>query len=136
MMTIVLAGFAVMLSACAPPPPPPAPPTTATSGTFTATASTVGPPKWTYSVTTSGSTNIGSIEFITSIDQSNCTFSPPTGWTAVTGSGSTVISDPNAAGAVTVGFDVECDFTNGPVYLKVTDLGGTTKTLGTIAGPV
>ena len=111
-------------------------PTTATSGTFTVTATLTGPPKWSYSVTTSGNNNVVNIELKTSVFQADCTFTNPSGWTAVTSANSLAINNPAKVGTKTVEFSVSCPIRNGPVFIKITDQGGATATLGPIDGPV
>ena len=147
----------------APPPPPPAPPTTATAvpaagaaASFTATV-VVAPGSWTYTVTSATGSNINSIEIIAPRRLDNCTLTPPAKpagplgatakWTTTmytTPAGRKIptgFSDPT--GLVTVTFTITCDAPNGPIYLHVTDIAGTTTTvmiagasvLGPIAGP-
>jgi hypothetical protein len=109
------------------------PATSASGGSFSVTVNPVGPPKWTYSLATTGSSNINAIELESAIDPADCTLTPPATPAAWATSG---LRMTDAAGSTNPKFSVECDKTNGPVYIKVRDVSGTVDTtLGPVAGP-
>lgn len=116
-------------------PPPATPPTTGTdtTKTITATVTKTGPPRWSYSVSTSGSGNITKIEMPNSTGGACAIENAPTGWATSAPVGGVVTS--SAVGQITVTFDVVCEQgTNSTSNMTVT-AGGTKFTVGPIAGP-
>jgi hypothetical protein len=127
---VLLALVGLLMTAC-PTPVPASVATTASGGNFTVTVNPVGPPKWTYTVKTTGSSNINFIEIIAPINIKDCKVTVPTGWTQA----GNVLST-NTASATTVTYSLECDKTNGPTYVKVNDVAGSgPNSLGPVAGP-
>jgi hypothetical protein len=166
--------FAIALAGCqtspsSPPPsviPPGAPAVTATANNgagvaFTATVVyNAAGPTWTYTVASATGAPISNIELVTPVNLKDCTLAPPATpvmtengatksstntWKTTKTSAGAPIGFSDGTGAASVTFSITCNKRNGPVYLLVSDVAGTTSgvtnavgqnTIGPLAGPV
>lgn len=120
------------LAGCASTPPPSA---TDITRVVTATLERNGPPRWTYVVSTAGTSRIVRAD-LPAPQGATCTIEqPPAGWTVLAPTGSVV-----TAGVIPlakIAFDLVCEAgVTGPSRLTVVDEAGMTFFIGPIDGPI
>ena len=107
-------------------------------GPFIVSVLPAQPPTWTYTVTSDNQNELTSVEIHSKTSLSDCTITADrlgmTISSRQTDKGHDVVLD--AFGTKRLTTTLSCpDHEQGEVFLKVTDAGGITRTLGPIAGP-